>query len=100
MYFLCHTQKNFGLEIFRKLPIYNVYEGNKLKQVGKFEVLNRILIGLHANAMRTDLKVLGIKVNLGQMQVKGGIKLSPDAKLIYQSPTGIFSRAIRVKDLG
>jgi CRISPR-associated endonuclease Csn1 len=50
--------------------------------------------------MRTDLKVLGIKVNLGQMQVKGGIKLSPDAKLIYQSPTGIFSRAVRVKDLG
>lgn len=91
---------NEGLELFKELPIYNVYESNKIKQVGKFEVLNRILIGLHANAMRTDLKVLGIKVNLGQMQVKGGIKLSPDAKLIYQSPTGIFSRAVRVKDLG
>lgn len=57
-------------------------------------------MGLHANALTTDLKVLGIKTKLGQMQVKGGIKLSPDAKLIYQSPTGIFSRAVRVKDLG
>ncbi|MBC6925550.1 hypothetical protein DTL01_02810 [Lactobacillus salivarius] len=91
---------NEGLEIFRKLPVYNVYESNKIKQVGKFEVLNRILMGLHANAMITDLKVLGIKTKLGQMQVNGGIKLSPDAKLIYQSPTGIFSRAVRVKDLG
>lgn len=91
---------NEGLEIFKKLPIYNVYESNKIQQVGKFEVLNRILMGLHANAMTTDLKVLGIKTKLGQMQVKGGIKLSSDAKLIYQSPTGIFSRVIRVKDLG
>ena len=90
---------NEGLEMFKKLPIHNVYEGNKLKQVGKFEVLNRILIGLHANAMITDLKVLGIKTKLGQMQVIGGIKLSPEAKLIYQSPTGIFSRVVRVKDL-
>src|SRR5699024_9898898 len=66
---------NEGLEIFRKLPVYNVYESNKIKQVGKFEVLNRILMGLHANAMITDLKVLGIKTKLGQMQVNGGIKL-------------------------
>lgn len=91
---------NEGLEMFKKLPIHNVYEGNKVKQVGKFEVLNRILIGLHANAMITDLKALGIKTKLGQMQVIGGIKLSPEAKLIYQSPTGIFSRVVRVKDLG
>lgn len=77
-----------------------MYESNKIKQFGKFEVLNRILIGLHASSMTTDLKVLGIKTKLGQMQVKGGIKLSPDAKLIYQSPTGIFSRAVGVKDLG
>lgn len=91
---------NEGLELFKELPIHNVYESNKIKQFGKFEVLNRILIGLHASSMTTDLKVLGIKTKLGQMQVKGGIKLSPDAKLIYQSPTGIFSRAVRVKDLG
>lgn len=49
--------------------------------------------------MRTDLSVLGFK-DLGKLQVNGGIKLSPDAKLIYQSPTGIFSRVVRVKDLG
>lgn len=90
---------NNGLEIFKELPIYNIYENNKIKKVGKFEVLNRILIGLHANAMRTDLSVLGFK-DLGKLQVNGGIKLSPDAKLIYQSPTGIFSRVVRVKDLG
>lgn len=90
---------NNGLEIFKELPIYNIYENNKIKKIGKFEVLNRILIGLHANAARADLSVLGFK-DLGKLQVNGGIKLSPDAKLIYQSPTGIFSRAVRVKDLG
>lgn len=90
---------NDGLEIFKELPIYNIYENNKIKKIGKFEVLNRILIGLHANAARVDLSVLGFK-DLGKLQVNGGIKLSPDAKLIYQSPTGIFSRAVRVKDLG
>lgn len=90
---------NDGLEIFKELPIYNIYENNKIKKIGKFEVLNRILIGLHANAARADLSVLGFK-DLGKLQVNGGIKLSPDAKLIYQSPTGIFSRAVRVKDLG
>lgn len=88
---------NDGLEIFKELPIYNIYENNKIKKIGKFEVLNRILIGLHANAARADLSVLGFK-DLGKLQVNGGIKLSPDAKLIYQSPTGIFSRAVRVKD--
>lgn len=86
---------NDGLEIFKELPIYNIYENNKIKKIGKFEVLNRILIGLHANAARVDLSVLGFK-DLGKLQVNGGIKLSPDAKLIYQSPTGIFSRAVRV----
>ena len=90
---------NDGLEIFKELPIYNIYENNKIKKIGKFEVLNRILIGLHANAARVDLSVLGFK-DLGKLQVNGGIKLSPDVKLIYQSPTGIFSRAVRVKDLG
>lgn len=90
---------NDGLEIFKELPIYNIYENNKIKKIGKFEVLNRILIGLHANVARADLSVLGFK-DLGKLQVNGGIKLSPDAKLIYQSPTGIFSRAVRVKDLG
>lgn len=90
---------NDGLEIFKELPIYNIYENNKIKKIGKFEVLNRILIGLHANAARADLSVLGFK-DLGKLQVNGGIKLSSDAKLIYQSPTGIFSRAVRVKDLG
>ena len=90
---------NDGLEIFKELPIHNIYENNKIKKIGKFEVLNRILIGLHANAARADLSVLGFK-DLGKLQVNGGIKLSPDAKLIYQSPTGIFSRAVRVKDLG
>lgn len=90
---------NDGLEIFKELPIYNIYENNKIKKIGKFEVLNRILIRLHANAARVDLSVLGFK-DLGKLQVNGGIKLSPDAKLIYQSPTGIFSRAVRVKDLG
>lgn len=65
----------------------------------QLEVLKRMLIGLHANAATADLKVLGIKSNLGVFHQKPHIILSEHAKIIYQSPTGLYQRIVALKDL-
>ncbi|GKT04059.1 type II CRISPR RNA-guided endonuclease Cas9 [Furfurilactobacillus entadae] len=64
----------------------------------KLDAINNILVGLHANKKTTDLKALGIKVNLGQLQMKK-IYLSKDAQLIYTSPTGLFTRTVPFSSL-
>lgn len=84
---------------FVELPITNIYEGVKVVQTGKREVLTEILNGLHANATTGDLTSLGISTPFGKMQVSSGIVLSPQTVLIYQSPTGLFERKIKLSDL-
>ena len=37
--------------------------------------------------------------NVNNVQKKNGINLSENAKLIYQSPTGLFERVVYLKDL-
>lgn len=84
----------------------NVYE--KLDEsTPKFEMLNnsdkldviyKLLQGLHANASGKEITQLNIK-DLGRFQARNGITLSPEAQLIYQSPSGLFERRVRVSDL-
>ncbi|WP_054653791.1 Cas9 endonuclease PAM-interacting domain-containing protein [Secundilactobacillus silagei] len=88
-----------GREKFEKLPVKSVYKKNKLIKVGKREVLSSILQGLHANATKPDLKVIGIKTPFSFFQNKKGFKLSPNAQIIYQSPTGLFERKRRVSEI-
>lgn len=49
--------------------------------------------GLHDNATRTDLKAIGCSSSFGRLKTNG-INLSPNAYLIYQSPTGLFERKV------
>ncbi|MFK5675733.1 type II CRISPR RNA-guided endonuclease Cas9 [Ligilactobacillus sp. LYQ60] len=79
---------NNGFDLFKEL---NIEE--------KENVLNNMLDGLHANATFGDLKNIGIKTPFGFLQVPSGIKLSPNAELIYQSPTGLIERRVKLKDL-
>lgn len=66
----------------------------------KDKVITKILRGLHANAERTSLKEIGLSTPLGQFQSgEGGITLSDNTKIIYQSPTGLFERHVYLKDL-
>ena len=67
----------------------------KLTISQKSEAVLAILNGLHANSMRTTIKELKIS-DLGRIQSS---VLSPEAQLIYQSPTGLFERRVKVKDL-
>jgi CRISPR-associated endonuclease Csn1 len=89
---------NNARENFIKLPNKTLFEKGKLKQHSKLEILKQILIGLHANAGRGDLKDIGVN-NFGAMVVTAGVTLSPDATIVYQSPTGLFERKVKLSDL-
>nr|WP_311317024.1 Cas9 endonuclease PAM-interacting domain-containing protein [Fructilactobacillus fructivorans] len=62
-------------------------------------VINNLLISLHANAARGDVSGIGMSKWFGLFQLKAGLKLSLKDELIYQSPTGLFSRKVRISDL-
>lgn len=68
-------------------------DGNKLDQR---QVIFSIMQGLHANAQSTSF--LTVK-NFGSLVLTGGIKLTDQATLIDESPTGLFQRQIRLSDL-
>lgn len=90
---------NDGRGIFLNLPINSEFKNSKKVKVGKLEVLQNILIGLHANAAMGTLKVLGLSTPFGQLQVPRGIQVSPNAYLVYQSPTGLFERKVQLKNI-
>ena len=65
----------------------------------KKHILSNILNGLHDNLVISDLKSLGIKTPFGLMQTSAGIVLSSNAVLIFQSPTGLFEKRVKITDL-
>ena len=82
---------------FRQLPINSKYDSKgKKSSDGKFDIINDIITGLHANGTRKDIKILGLS-EFGRF--KSVITFSENAKLIYQSPTGLFERRVKLKDL-
>ncbi|MFC0424973.1 type II CRISPR RNA-guided endonuclease Cas9 [Lactiplantibacillus plajomi] len=83
---------------FLQLPPYTRVEDKKTT-VGKYDVLVDIFNGIHANAARKDLKIIGLSTPLGLLQRSSGITLTADAEIIYQSPTGLFERVVRLRDL-
>ncbi|HIX01163.1 MAG TPA: type II CRISPR RNA-guided endonuclease Cas9 [Candidatus Ligilactobacillus excrementigallinarum] len=76
---------------------YELYKSFEIQE--KETIINAILDGLHANATMSDLKKLKISTPFGKLQLSTGIKLSPNAELIYQSPTGLIERHVKVSDL-
>jgi len=82
---------------FLDLPVKNsLDEKGKINGVGKREILNRLMIGLHANPTVGNLDAIGKKTPLGKLQIKGGIQLTKSAEIIFESPTGLFQRKIKV----
>lgn len=89
---------NGAREKYEALDARDVVEKNKVI-VGKDGVLTNMFTGLHANASFGDLKNLGVKTAFGMLQVPGGLRLTSQAEIIYQSPTGLFERKVALKDL-
>ncbi|MDD6420737.1 MAG: type II CRISPR RNA-guided endonuclease Cas9 [Lactobacillus delbrueckii] len=84
-----------GRDAFIALPV-----ASEEKKPGEVDVIRKILKGLHANADITNLAELGFgTAALGALVSTGGIKISDDAVFIYQSPTGLFERRVKVSDL-
>ena len=65
----------------------------------KKNTLTNILNGLHDNLVTPNIKNIGIKTPFGQMNFSSNITLSSNAVLIYQSPTGLFEKRVRIADL-
>ncbi|WP_143462192.1 type II CRISPR RNA-guided endonuclease Cas9 [Levilactobacillus enshiensis] len=84
-------------EEFAKLPLSAGFdEHGKMVQIDKQMVIQRILVGLHANATMSDLKPLGLKTPFGKLQVPNGLKLTERAKIVFESPTGLFKRVYEI----
>ena len=71
----------------------------KLSINDKKKDINQILNGLHDNAVTGDLKNIGLATPFGKLQVPSGITLSENAILIYQSPTGLFEKRVKISNL-
>ena len=89
----------FDMNGFRKKLREGKEKFSKLKIDEKKNAIVKILDGLHDNAVRTKLKEIGFSTDLGMLQNSRGIQLSENAELIYQSPTGLYERRIKIKDL-
>lgn len=85
---------NDAADKFATLPIHDTDD-----MQGKIATIGQLLIGLQANAARSDLRNLDIKTPFGKLQIGNGITLDLDTSVIYQSPTGLFERKILLADL-
>lgn len=90
---------NEGRDKFKELPVLPIYNGSSKKSDGKVDIINNMLIGLHCDPSMGNLKSLGIKSPFGMLQTPNGITMNKDSELIYQSPTGLFERRIRLSKL-
>lgn len=64
----------------------------------KKSVIMTLINCLHTNAFSSNIKELKLS-QFGAIVLTGGIKLSENAQLIYQSPTGLFERRVTLKNL-
>ena len=65
----------------------------------KKDTILKVLEGLHDNAVRPKVPEIGLSTPLGFMQFSNGVLLSENARLIYQSPTGLFKKSVKISDL-
>ncbi len=71
----------------------------KLSLEDKKDTILKVLEGLHDNAVMTKIPTIGLSTPLGFMQFSNGVLLSENARLIYQSPTGLFKKSVKISDL-
>ena len=71
----------------------------KLSLEDKKDTILKVLEGLHDNAVMPKIPEIGLSTPLGFMQFSNGVLLSENARLIYQSPTGLFKKSVKISDL-
>lgn len=107
---LIEVYKEIVAKVNRYLPLFDINGFRKKLSSGlrlfeslsitdKKTVIQEILNGLHDNPVSGNLKIIGIKTPFGRMQIPAGVTLSPSAELIYQSPTGLFEKRVKISEL-
>lgn len=87
-------------EAFSELPIQDIRDANgKVTQPGMKSTLTDIMMGLHGNMTMRPLKQLGFKTPFGMLQARAGISMTAQAQIVYESPTGLFKRYVKLADL-
>lgn len=71
---------------------------NNLEFNDKKKTITDFLLATHANPTMSNLKNIGLPSYFGGFIRNTGIKLSENANVIYQSPTGLFSRKVKISD--
>lgn len=85
---------NFRRSLHQKRDIFITLNEEDMRQV-----IIKILNGLHDNATIPKISELKISTPFGMMQRPSGIILPSNAELIYQSPSGLFEKRVKIKNL-
>lgn len=107
---LIETYDEILTNIDKYLPLFDINKFRDKLHAGREKFINlsldvkkdtilQVLNGLHDNAVMPKIKSLGLSTPLGFMQFSSGVPLSENAKLIYQSPTGLFEKRVKISDL-
>lgn len=85
-----------SVDDFAGLPVYK----NEITD-GKVEVLMALLKKLNGaiSKGKTNLTTVKLQSDFGRTLLTKGIVLEDDSSIIYQSPTGLFERSIKLADL-
>ncbi|WP_103660676.1 type II CRISPR RNA-guided endonuclease Cas9 [Lactobacillus sp. HT06-2] len=90
----------FDINQFRKKLHAGRDKFVKLSIADKHETILQVLNGLHDNPVVLKIRNLGItSTDFGKLQIPNGIKLSKNSMLIYQSPTGLFEKRVKISKL-
>ncbi|MCX2455100.1 type II CRISPR RNA-guided endonuclease Cas9 [Lacticaseibacillus nasuensis] len=100
-YFPLYDNRGFRNKLSDSVHKFDTVEGATDHSVveAKLNLINRVLIGLHADQKTSKLPELNIPTDFGKLMLSGGITLSADTELIQQSPSGLFERRLRLADL-
>lgn len=107
---LIETYDEILTNIDKYLPLFDINKFRDKLHAGREKFINlsldvkkdtilQVLNGLHDNAVMPKIKSLGLSTPLGFMQFSSGVPLYENAKLIYQSPTGLFEKRVKISDL-
>ncbi len=94
-YFQIYDNRSFREKLLGKDDMFKRITDTGEKRL----ILDQLFTGLHANSTFGNLQNLGLGTGFGELKLSGGIKLTQNAEIIYQSPTGLFERRVVLKDL-
>lgn len=97
-YFALYDMRKFRQKLNDGRTLFEKLSNNREDKINKRRVLNEVFIGLQANTSSRMIPALKISSGLGSMQNNAGIKLSKDAVIVKQSPTGYFAKRIKLED--